>query len=129
MAFGLYEPDECESERTVIISELQGGENDPDQLLDTEVTATAFRQHPYRHPTIGWLDDLRAMTRDDLYGHYRLLLRPRQRDPRRRWSDRRRRRAPAGGAALRPYPSGAGAGPVDVGGAAADRRTSRAPRA
>ena len=71
MAYGLYEPQECESERTVIISELQGGENDPDQLLDTEVTATAFRAHPYRHPTIGWIDDLRSMTRDDLYGHYR----------------------------------------------------------
>ena len=71
MANGLYEPEECESERTVIISELQGGENDPDQLLDTEVTATAFRAHPYRHPTIGWLPDLRSMTRDDLYEHYR----------------------------------------------------------
>lgn len=71
MANGLYEPEECESERTVIISELQGGENDPDQVLDTEVTATAFRAHSYRHPTIGWLDDLRSMTRDDLYGYYR----------------------------------------------------------
>ncbi len=71
MARGLYEPDECESERTVIISELQGGENDPDQLLDIEVTATAFRAHPYRHPTIGWIDDLRSMSRDDLFGHYR----------------------------------------------------------
>ena len=71
MAHGLYEPEECESERTVIISELQGGENDPDQLLDTEVTATAFRAHPYRHPTIGWIDDLRSMSRDDLFGHYR----------------------------------------------------------
>jgi zinc protease len=71
MAHGLYEPEDCESERTVIISELQGGENDPDQLLDQEVTATAFRAHPYRHPTIGWLPDLRAMSRDDLYGHYR----------------------------------------------------------
>ena len=71
MANGLYEPEDCESERTVIISELQGGENDPDQLLDQEVTATAFRAHPYRHPTIGWLPDLRSMTRDDLYGHYR----------------------------------------------------------
>ncbi len=71
MANGLYEPDDCESERTVIISELQGGENDPDQLLDQEVTAMAFRAHPYRHPTIGWLPDLRSMTRDDLYGHYR----------------------------------------------------------
>jgi zinc protease len=71
MARGLYEPEDCESERTVIISELQGGENDPDQLLDTEVTATAFRAHAYRHPTIGWIDDLRSMTRDDLFGHYR----------------------------------------------------------
>ena len=71
MANGLYEPEECESERTVIISELQGGENDPDQLLDQEVTAMAFRAHPYRHPTIGWLPDLRSMTRDDLYEHYR----------------------------------------------------------
>ena len=71
MANGLYEPDDCESERTVIISELQGGENDPDQLLDQEVTATAFRAHPYRHPTIGWLPDLQSMTRDELYGHYR----------------------------------------------------------
>lgn len=71
MANGLYEPEECESERTVIISELQGGENDPEQLLDTEVTATAFRAHPYGHPTIGWLGDLQSMTRDDLFGHYR----------------------------------------------------------
>jgi zinc protease len=76
MAYGVYEPAECESERTVIISELQGGENDPDQLLDTEVTATAFRAHPYGHPTIGWLDDLNAMTRDDLYGYYRRFYIP-----------------------------------------------------
>ena len=71
MSSGLYDPDECESERTVIISELQGGENDPEQLLDVEVTAAAFRAHTYRHPTIGWLEDLRATTRDDLYSHYR----------------------------------------------------------
>jgi len=71
MAHCLYHPDDCESERTVIISELQGGENDPDQLLDQELTATAFKAHPYRHPTIGWLSDLETMTRDDLYSYYR----------------------------------------------------------
>ena len=71
MANCLYRPDDCELERTVIISELQGGENDPDQLLDQEVTATAFKAHPYRHPTIGWLPDLETMSRDDLYGYYR----------------------------------------------------------
>jgi zinc protease len=71
MARCLYHPDDCESERTVIISELQGGENDPDQLLDQELTATAFKAHPYGHPTIGWLPDLQTMTREDLHGYYR----------------------------------------------------------
>jgi zinc protease len=71
MSASLFDADECESERTVVISELQGGENDPDQLLDIEVTATALRTHPYRHPTIGWLYDLQSMTREDLYEHYR----------------------------------------------------------
>ncbi len=71
MANGLYDPEEVESERTVIISELEGGENDPDQLLEMEVTAAAFKAHPYGHPTIGWLSDLRRMTREDLYGYYR----------------------------------------------------------
>jgi len=72
----LYDPADCESERTVIISELQGGENDPEQLLDQELTATAFRAHGYRHPTIGWLSDLETMTRDDLFGHYRRFYAP-----------------------------------------------------
>jgi zinc protease len=72
----LYDPADCESERTIIISELQGGENDPDTLLDQELTATAFRAHTYRHPTIGWLSDLETMTRDDLYGHYRRFYVP-----------------------------------------------------
>src|SRR5678809_507793 len=71
MANCLYHPDDCESERTVIIAELHGGENDPDQLLDQELTATAFKAHTYRHPTIGWQSDLESMTRDDLYGYYR----------------------------------------------------------
>jgi len=71
MARCLYHPDDCESERTVIISELQGGENDPDQLLDQELVATAFKAHAYRHPTIGWIADLESMAREDLYGHYR----------------------------------------------------------
>src|SRR5262249_37905505 len=70
MASCLYHPDDCESERTVIISELQGGENDPDQLLDQELTAAAFKAHTYKHPTIGWMADLKSMTRDDLYGYY-----------------------------------------------------------
>jgi zinc protease len=70
MSACLYEPADCESERTVIISELKGGENDPEQLLDIDLTSAAFRVHPYQHPTIGWLPDVETMTRDDLYNHY-----------------------------------------------------------
>jgi zinc protease len=76
MTNSIFDPAECESERTVIISELQGGDNDPEQVLDTEVTATAFRAHGYRHPAIGWLSDLQSMTRDDLYAHYRRFYVP-----------------------------------------------------
>ena len=76
MASCTYDPAECESERTVIISELQGSENDPDQVLETEVTATAMKVHPYRHPTIGWRSDLETMTRDDLVAHYRQFYAP-----------------------------------------------------
>jgi zinc protease len=35
------------------------------------VIAAAYKVHPYRHPTIGWLSDLQTMTRDDLYVYYR----------------------------------------------------------
>jgi len=76
MAGCLYAPDDCESERTVIISELEGGENDPDQVLEIEVTAAAFKAHPYGHPTIGWPSDLRRITRDDLYAYYRRFYVP-----------------------------------------------------
>jgi zinc protease len=71
MANCVYDPQDCESERTVIISELQGSENDPDTLLEQEVIAAAYKVHPYRHPTIGWLSDLQTITRDDLYQYYR----------------------------------------------------------
>jgi zinc protease len=67
----LYPKEEIERERTVVISELQGGENDPRTFLEREVTGTALQAHPYRWPTIGYLSDLRAITRDDLYRHYR----------------------------------------------------------
>ncbi|MBN2556618.1 MAG: insulinase family protein [Anaerolineales bacterium] len=66
-----FDPDEIASERTVIISERQGHENDPDFRLSEEVQAAAFRVHSYHHEVIGDMADLETMNRDDLYGHYR----------------------------------------------------------
>jgi zinc protease len=72
----LYDPKEVDRERTVVISELQGGENDPRTFLEREVTGTALQAHPYRWPTIGYLSDLQAITRADLYTHYRAYYNP-----------------------------------------------------
>ncbi len=72
----LFDPEETESERTVILSERQGSENNPGYLLYEEVVGSAFRAHPYRHMVIGHEADLRSMTRDDLYNHYRRFYVP-----------------------------------------------------
>ena len=71
-----FDPEEVESERTVIISERQGNENEPMFLLSEEVQAAAFRVHPYHHEVIGDLADLETMSRDDLYNHYRRFYTP-----------------------------------------------------
>jgi zinc protease len=76
MTNALFLPADVESERTVIISERQGNENRPTFWLGEQVRATAFRVHGYHHEIIGDMVDLRTITRDDLYGHYRQHYRP-----------------------------------------------------
>ena len=71
MVNSLFEPEEVESERTVIISERQGNENEPMFKLGEELQSIAFRVHPYHHEVIGDMVDLLNMTREDLYGHFR----------------------------------------------------------
>lgn len=70
MANALFDPAEVELERSVIISERQGAENEPVFLLGEEVQGAAFRVHPYHHETIGDLCDLERITREDLWRHY-----------------------------------------------------------
>jgi len=76
MTNSLFDPEETESERTVILSERQGAENRPTYLLSEEVIGTAFQAHPYRHMVIGYENDLRRISRDDLYDHYRTFYAP-----------------------------------------------------
>ena len=71
MVNSLFDPDETAAERSVIISERQGAENNPKFLLNEELMAAAFRVHPYGTDTVGHMCDLETMTRDQLYAHYR----------------------------------------------------------
>ena len=76
MTNALFTPQEVEAERTVIISERQGAENDPGFRLAEAVHAAAFRVHPYHHMVIGDMCDLTTLTREDLYNHYRRYYAP-----------------------------------------------------
>ncbi len=71
MVNSTYDPQEVESERTVIISELEGNENEPLFRLGEAVQKASFQVHAYQHEVIGSKEDLHAIQRDDLYGHYR----------------------------------------------------------
>jgi len=71
-----FDNEEVASERTVIISEREGNENEPHFQLGEAVQGAAFRVHPYHHEVIGDMADLRSMSRDDLYNHYKTYYVP-----------------------------------------------------
>ncbi len=76
MVNSLFKEEDVEAERTVILSEREGSENEPLFRLGESVQKAAFDQHPYGHEIIGLPEDLRALTRADLYAHYRAYYHP-----------------------------------------------------
>ncbi len=68
----IMDPDETLSERDVVMEERRMRyEDDPQSLVYEDVVAAAFKNHPYRWPVIGWMPDLKTITRDDLWEYYR----------------------------------------------------------
>ncbi|HDH52937.1 MAG TPA: insulinase family protein [Nitrospirae bacterium] len=73
----IMDPEETLSERDVVMEERRMRyEDDPQSLVYEEVVATAFKNHPYRWPVIGWMTDLKTITRDDLMDYYRIRYVP-----------------------------------------------------
>jgi len=76
MVNSVFDPADVESERTVIIAEREGDENEPMFQLGEAIQSAAFRVHPYHHEIIGDKPDLMSLTRDELYQHYRAYYAP-----------------------------------------------------
>jgi zinc protease len=72
-----FAQEEFESEKQVVEEELRIGLDGPWEPLENEVWATAFRQHPYHWPTVGWLEDLEAATAADMKAYYDKWYHPR----------------------------------------------------
>ncbi|OPY73782.1 MAG: Peptidase M16 inactive domain protein [Syntrophorhabdus sp. PtaU1.Bin002] len=66
-----------ETERMVVMEERRlRTEDDPQAYLDEQLAATAFQIHPYRWPIIGWMQDLKALSLEDLNTYYRTYYSP-----------------------------------------------------
>ena len=63
--------DEFVKEQEVIRREFAMLADDPDRVNSHQLFATAYREHPYRHPVIGHLDVFNALTRDEVFAYYK----------------------------------------------------------
>jgi zinc protease len=59
-----------DAEMSVVRNELERGENSPDEAMEKELYAIAYREHPYHHPTIGWRSDVEQMPMSRLRAFY-----------------------------------------------------------
>lgn len=62
---------EVESERDVILREIDMDVDDPDRQLDQALFRTVFRAHPYREPVIGRRSLFEQIKRNELLSYYR----------------------------------------------------------
>jgi len=67
----VFDPKEVETERLVVLEERrQRTDNDPGSVLREHVNAALYLNYPYRHPTIGWENEIRALNIEDLRAFY-----------------------------------------------------------
>ena len=65
------------TERMVVMEERRLRTDDnPQAVLIEQIMATAFQIHPYRWPIIGWMEDLKRLTLDDLKEYYKTYYNP-----------------------------------------------------
>jgi zinc protease len=66
----LFESDEFESERRVVLEELKQLQDSPWGKLGMQLEATMFQEHPYHHTPIGFQEDLEHVSRDAVIAYY-----------------------------------------------------------
>jgi len=65
------------TERDVILEERRSRvDNDPGSILQEQMMAALYRNHPYGIPIIGWEHEIKALNRDDAFAFYRRFYAP-----------------------------------------------------
>ncbi|MBK0383766.1 insulinase family protein [Pedobacter sp. SD-b] len=71
------DPKYVKSEREVVLSERRTGlENSPWRTLGEQVSATAFQEHPYHWSVIGYEEDIKNWTKEDLENYFKTYYAP-----------------------------------------------------
>src|SRR5687767_502973 len=77
MQNALLDPKEIDSERQVVIEERRTRtEDDPGGFLGEEVGSLAFKAHPYGYPIIGWMEDIKRITAEEIRAFYKTYYVP-----------------------------------------------------
>jgi zinc protease len=70
-------PEDVATERDVILEERRSRvDNDPGSILQEQMMAALYRNHPYGIPIIGWEHEIRALNREDAFAFYRRFYAP-----------------------------------------------------
>ena len=73
----LLDAKQIASEREVVIEERRTRtEDDPGGFLGEEVSAIAFKAHPYGYPIIGWMEDIKRITPAEIRAFYQTYYIP-----------------------------------------------------
>ena len=77
MMNSIFDPDEFESEREVILQERRmRSESKPSGIMQETMNNIAFQNHPNRDPIIGWPVDISNVSRDKAVEYYRTYYTP-----------------------------------------------------
>ncbi len=69
--------EDVDTERKVILEERRTRvDNDPGSILQEQMTAALYTNHPYGIPIIGWDHEIRALDREDALSFYRRFYAP-----------------------------------------------------
>jgi zinc protease len=69
--------DDVATERNVILEERRTRvDNDPGSILQEQMMAALYTNHPYGIPIIGWAHEIKALDRDDAFSFYRRFYAP-----------------------------------------------------
>jgi zinc protease len=71
-----FDTEELKTELKVVLSELQGRLNDPEEVLEEMTREAAYLIHPYRFPIIGLKDDVQSLGREAVWDYYQTYYQP-----------------------------------------------------